>query len=91
MKMLINKRLLNQDIDGTAYFNVFDNDTINRFMQPTLYEDNLNAILIHIGCNDIVNFDRKKAEVDDIVNKIIYIEMYYRRLGVEEVMFHLSW
>ena len=91
MKMLINKRLLNQNIDGTAYFNVFDNDTINRFMQPTLYEDNLNAILIHIGCNDIVNFDRKKAEVDDIVNKIIYIEMYYRRLGVEEVMFHLSW
>ena len=73
MKMLINKRLLNQNIDGTAYFNVFDNDTINRFMQPTLYEDNLNAILIHIGCNDIVNFDRKKAEVDDIVSKIIYI------------------
>ena len=89
--MLIYKRLLNQNIDGTAYFNVFDNDTINCFMQPTLYEDNLNAILIHIGCNDIVNFHREKVEVDDIVNRIIYIKMYYSRLGVEEVMFHPSW
>ena len=55
----MNKHSFNEKKNGREYINIFRGATINclkYFIQSTLHKDNPNDILIHIGCNDIVNF-----------------------------------
>jgi len=81
----IHRNGLNQNLlNGKAFFRPFDRVNVKRlshYIIPTLVEDKPDAIVIHIGPNDISTH----ADPLKIANDIIKIGWQCRSFGVDEV------
>ena len=86
----IKKKSFNNSLsNGKVYLNVFRGSTINRikhFVQPTLVEDKPDAIIIHVGCNDITRNSMDTADPTKIAESIIDIGKLCAYHGVQDVI-----
>ena len=85
----LNKTHFNVKINGKVYVNVFQGVNIKRlhhFIQSTLYEDNIDTVLIHIGSNDIIPSKQHDLNVKDIVQRIIDIGLYCKECCVKDAI-----
>ena len=77
---------------GKTYFNVFGGATskrMNRYILPTLHQDQPDVVLIHIGSKDINNQTKDKINTEKLTEDIINIGKSCIDLGVNEVIMSL--
>ena len=71
------------------YFYIFQgavSKRLNRYILPTLHEDEPDFALLHIGTNDINNQGKDKTNTEKLMEDIINIGKSCINLGVKEVV-----
>ena len=74
---------------GGTYFTVFRGTTskrVNHYILPTLHEDHLDVVWLHIGSNDIINQTKDRINTEKLMGDIINIGKFCIDLGVKEVV-----
>ena len=78
--MILIKSLKN----GKAFFRCFSGSTskqLNHYIIPSLVVDKLDAVIIHVRTNDVLN----KLNHEDIARNVISIALNCRKYGVNDI------
>ena len=77
---------------GKTYIRAFPGATarqLNHYVQPTLVDDKPDAILIHVGINDLLNNNGKKlidVEIEELEQEIIDIGLRCKEAKVKNIL-----
>ena len=77
------------ELRKTYYLNVFRGSTIrkiNHFVAPTLAEEKLGVIIIHVGCNDVTKQNMNTVNPGKLVDSIINIGKLCASCGVTVII-----
>ena len=85
----INKRKLKYKVGKMVSFKCFsgaNTKQLDYHIVPTLVDETLQTVVIHIGSNDITETKIKQINLDDLAQKIIDISLKCRSYGVRNIV-----
>ena len=68
-------RFKNDNVKHVVYFKCFSR--LKYYANPTLVDEQPNAVIVHIGSNDMTKFNYSKVEVEDLAQRIIDVGKKY--------------
>ena len=85
----INKsRFKNDNVGHAIYFKCFSGSNtkqLNYYLNPILVDEQPNTVIVHIGSRDINRFNYSKADVEDLIQRIIDTGKKCKSYGVNNI------